>query len=85
MPDAVHAATWTPAGGGILTTLTEDDDQNIVCGPHQGRATFGELADGVVKPWRDRNLFGAPVCQLCADEVDRDSDLFELFADWSDT
>lgn len=79
MPDAVHAAEWTRDGGGWLTTLVEADEV-VVC-YHQQAVTISELRDGLVKPWRDRKMFGGPICEKCDDDVNETEALIEMTRD----
>jgi len=84
MTDAVHRAWWTPYDGGWLTAfvdevhVADEGTSSYECGPHQRRASLAELRDGLVKPWRDRALFGAPVCSACQADADLDDDLSDM-------
>lgn len=85
--DGVHRAHWTPDGGGWLTTLVDDID-NPAPPFHllQRAATISELRDGVVKPWRDRTMFGAPICPICDADAALDDETTEacIEAGWFD-
>lgn len=80
--EAVHAATWSPASGGCLTTLhdrgNEDEDGIPDYDVVQRATSLEELRAGVVKPWRDRRVFGAPVCRECEKDVDSEEELREI-------
>lgn len=65
--DAVHAADWLHLDGGWLTTLTEVDGVDVC--DFDSPAPLSELRAGLVKPWRDRGMFGAPVCEHCENDV----------------
>lgn len=87
MPDAVHRAFWTPSDGGWLTALVDTVDtsdegtSSFRCGPHQVRASLDDLRSGIVKPWRERSLFGAPVCRWCQEDADLDDDMANMADD----
>lgn len=72
--DAVHAAMWSH---GCLTSLSERPDGSYRH-VHQAKATLDELRDGVVKPWRDRAMFGAPVCEHCERDVEDEYEVREM-------
>ena len=85
MSDAVHRAWWTPDDGGWLTAIVDEvresidgDTYSFACGPYQRPAPLAELRSGAVKPWRDRALFGAPVCSACQADADLDDDLSDM-------
>lgn len=85
MSDAVHRAWWTPDDGGWLTAIVDEvresidgDTYSFACGPYQRPAPLAELRSGAVKPWRDRALFGAPICSACQADADLDDDLSDM-------
>ena len=85
MSDAVHRSWWTPDDGGWLTAIVDEvresidgDTYSFACGPYQRPAPLAELRSGAVKPWRDRALFGAPICSACQADADLDDDLSDM-------
>lgn len=82
MPDGVHRATWTDTDdGGWLTCYVDSDEDDVPVHVIQRRASLDELRDGLVKPWRERAMFGAPICTICQDDTDILDDLSEVAAD----